>query len=167
MEAFTKLEAKNQTVHQKDQADFTQLVSLKEQVIDQKRELEFDLLQMADRNDRAKLRGDQQLDDVRKQIRGQKSAQDSIKMESKFDCSILCVCVSIVKVTKEQTKELIAESTKQQHKLTEELQAIQQKIRVQTIVKENQQAQLHSLKLQESQRPAVRAIGQAAPSLGK
>ena len=43
----------------------------------------------------------------------------------------------LVKVTKEQTKELIAESTKIKEKLTEELRQLEQKIRVQTIVQEN------------------------------
>lgn len=94
-------------------------------------------MQMADRNERAQIRGDQQVDDIKKQIRGEKSAQDSIKLESKFGNRFFTRVVILVKVTKEQTRVLIAENTKIKEKLTEELRQIEQKIRVQTIVQEN------------------------------
>lgn len=59
------LETQNTEMHQKDKSTFAKLLKTKESVIDQKRELELDLMQMADRDERAIQREENRLVELR------------------------------------------------------------------------------------------------------
>ena len=79
-----KLEKVNQAQREADKAEFAKMVSDKEKTIDAKRELEFDLMQMGDRNDRAIARGQKAISEIQQKVNKIKDAQDQTKYESKL-----------------------------------------------------------------------------------